>query len=77
MCSVCLQMPCHPRCPNAPEPVVVYNCSNCGEGILDGDEYVEIDGKYICMDCLDNMTTKELLETCGYEVETAEVDCGW
>lgn len=37
MCSVCGMNPCHPSCPNAPEPVPVYECCRCGYGILEGD----------------------------------------
>lgn len=39
MCSLCRQFPCHPRCPNAPEPVPLMRCKECGEGIYEGDEY--------------------------------------
>ena len=38
MCSLCRQFPCHPRCPNAPEPVPLMRCKECGEGIYEGDE---------------------------------------
>lgn len=44
MCDVCHMTPCHPRCPNAPEPPKVYTCKYCGEAIVDGDEYLEVDG---------------------------------
>lgn len=37
MCSLCRQFPCHPRCPNAPEPVPLMRCKECGEGIYEGD----------------------------------------
>ena len=36
MCDVCHMTPCHPRCPNAPEPPKVYTCKYCGEAIVDG-----------------------------------------
>lgn len=41
MCEICRQNPCHPRCPNAPEPTPVYECEWCKEPILDGEEYLD------------------------------------
>lgn len=55
MCDVCLQHPCHPRCPNAPEPSeppYVTECLNCGEKIYDGDYYYDIDGEEWCEECI-------------------------
>lgn len=40
MCEICRQTPCHPRCPNAPEPKPVEMCCLCDEGIYEGDEYL-------------------------------------
>lgn len=62
MCDVCRTHPCHPRCPNAPEPPVYAECEACGAEIYDGDEYYEIDGRNYCESCVLN----------GYK--TAEVD---
>ena len=39
MCAECGMNPCHPRCPNAPEPVPVHECVKCGYGILVGDKF--------------------------------------
>lgn len=55
MCDICLQYPCHPRCPNAPDPPAVYVCSGCGHDIYDGDEYWDIFGEQFCEDCIDDM----------------------
>lgn len=33
MCAMCGSSPCVSRCPNAPEPKPVYECSRCGYGI--------------------------------------------
>ena len=30
-CDICRQFPHHPRCPNAPDPPVVYYCNMCNE----------------------------------------------
>ena len=46
MCEICGQDPCHPRCPNAPEPKEVHICSECLEGIYPGDRFYESCGSY-------------------------------
>ena len=51
MCMECRQYPCHPRCPNAPEPAAVYDCAYCNEPIRAGDEYVEFDGNHYHENC--------------------------
>ena len=56
MCNICLQSPCHPRCPNADEPKAVFVCSGCGQDILEGDEYVELMGEQWCMLCIKDAT---------------------
>ena len=39
ICSECLQAPCHPRCPNAPEPKVRGHCEQCNEELREDYEY--------------------------------------
>lgn len=56
MCEICLTSPCHPACPNAPEPPAVYVCSGCGRSILDGDEYVDLMGEQWCLTCIKDNT---------------------
>lgn len=53
MCEVCRQNPCHPRCPNAPDPPSVFICAGCGRPIFDGDEYWEFLGEQFCENCVD------------------------
>ena len=66
MCLVCRQHPCHPMCPNAPEPKPVMFCSECGEGIYSGDDYYDIgDGLGICKECIEAKSTLELMELFG------------
>ena len=72
MCEICRQSPCASRCPNAPEPKAVYTCKDCKEGIMPGDEYVEIDRDYYHKECLEEKSMEELMKLVGYEVETAE-----
>ena len=58
MCEICGQNPCHPRCPNAPEPKEVHICSECLEGIYPGDR-------------LKGMTIDEIFELLGESLEEA------
>ena len=53
-CDVCLQSPCHPRCPNAADPPAVFVCSGCGDDIYDGDDYWDILGEQFCERCVDD-----------------------
>jgi len=70
MCDVCLSSPCAPRCPNAPDPVVI-RCSRCKDGIEIGDEYAVIDGKIYCEGCIDEMPYSELITMLGGDWKTA------
>jgi hypothetical protein len=54
MCDICLRSPCHPRCPNAPDPPAVFVCSGCGGTIREGDNYWTILGEQWCGGCIDN-----------------------
>jgi len=53
MCEICLRTNCHPSCPNAPEPPMVFVCSGCGNKILDGDDYWDVLGEQFCETCID------------------------
>lgn len=59
MCEICGQNPCHPRCPNAPEPKEVHICSECLEGIYPGDRFYESCGSYVCEECLKGMPLRQ------------------
>lgn len=72
MCSVCLQSPCSSRCPNAPEPIPVPRCNRCGEGIYDGDKYLDSTEGPICEDYVDDMTSYEMMKAMEYELSTVE-----
>ena len=72
MCSECHCWPHLPGCPNAPEPKTIFTCKYCGEGIIAGDEYAEIDGVQYHTECLEDMTIYSLLDMFGVVVETAE-----
>ena len=62
MCDICLMTPCHPRCPNAPEPRIVHKCIHCREPIREGDDFYDVEGEPWCEHCM-----RECLKT-------AEVD---
>lgn len=63
MCELCMMHPCHPRCPNSPEPPIFAHCSFCGEPIYDGDDYYEIDDYKYCEACIhDSRKTAEVDE---------------
>ena len=65
MCAECGMNPCHPRCPNAPEPVPVHECVKCGYGILAGDKFWDSPEGKICEECVDDMSAEEILKLCG------------
>lgn len=58
-------------CPNyTPKKSILY-CSFCGEGIYDGEKYIENEfGDCRHFDCFYN--TNELLEWIGYDIKTME-----
>lgn len=72
MCELCLKNPCiDPRCPNYIPKKAKYYCSFCGEGIIDGDEYIENEnGEYRHYECFVGL--RELLEWLGYDIKTME-----
>ena len=70
MCQLCNSYPCDSRCPNH-IPRATHYCSSCGEGIRDGEEYIEnTDGECIHWECFRSM--RDLLEFLGYEIQTME-----
>lgn len=71
MCAICHQTPCHPACPNAPEPKPIYYCAECGEGIYDGDRYFECQEGCVCEECMDDMSAEEILELLGEKFKIA------
>lgn len=77
MCAICRQIPCHPRCPNAPEPKPVMRCQKCGDGIMAGDRALEMPNGAICEFCLDNMDTSEWLELFDERLTVIQEDQRW
>jgi len=72
MCSICRQIPCDPRCPNAPDPPVFAKCDKCGEYIYVGDECIN-DDMTICRNCLDDMDAIKFLQFTGWDVSLDDI----
>lgn len=68
-CEYCHQyIDHHPRCPLYEHPKVSHYCSICGEGILNGEEYIENDyGEYAHLECVDY--SRDLAKFLGYEIK--------
>lgn len=71
-CDYCHQIPHLPGCPNAPDPEPVKTCWKCGEGILEGEEYLETEKGPLCMGCLEDMSVKDVVEICGERLSVAQ-----
>lgn len=67
MCEECRHYPCISRCPNFEEDPVCY-CSECGEGIFNGDIYYKIADMMLCEDCINDCKTYA-------EFEEPDPDC--
>lgn len=74
MCSECRMSPCHPQCPNAPEPPKVYTCKICGEPIVEGEEYYEMDAEFYHEECFEDNAVQILMDECGAMKGTAELE---
>ena len=71
-CEYCHNLPHLPGCPNAPDPVAVLTCRLCGEGIPEGDRFLDTLAGPVCMGCLEDMDPEELLEIVGERLSTAQ-----
>lgn len=73
MCSVCLQVPCSNRCPNAEEKIreLIIQCDHCGEKLYEDDEYLDAEDAMVCRKCVERMTVAELMEICNLRYERA------
>lgn len=73
MCEICRHTPCASRCPNAPEQKPITKCLQCGDGILEGDEFFDGPDGPVCKDCMEDMSYLEILELIGEKMKVAEV----
>jgi len=55
-------------------PKVCFTCDRCGEDVLEGDEYIDVDNNIVCEFCIEDMTAKEVVELFGFQFEEAEPD---
>lgn len=73
MCEICNHTPCLIGCPNYEPPKPHYYCSICGEGIINGEEYIKnTAGQYAHYDCVN--TVRDVLDWLGYKVEVMNED---
>ena len=72
MCCECGHVPCLTGCPNAREEAQAGLCADCGQPIYHGEEMVDIDGTLYHLECVERMSTVELLALMGYTVCAAE-----
>lgn len=72
MCEICGRSVGHDcRCPYYTPIKASHYCSSCGDGIYDGDEYIEnLDGEYRHYECFHGM--RDLLEWLGFDIKTME-----
>ncbi len=73
-CDICGRTIGHdPRCPNDTPPKASRYCSTCGDGIYNGEEYIEsLDGEYAHYNCLTNLSYRAMIEWIGGEIRTME-----
>lgn len=72
-CEYCLQIggKHNYRCPNYKPQKSNHNCSECGENILVGEEYIVNDnGDYAHFECVDY--ARDLLKFLGYKIKEME-----
>ena len=72
MCEMCRQFPCHPQCPNAPDPPKVYTCKHCDDPIVEGEMFYKLDDDYYHEECFEDNATEILKESYGATKGIAE-----
>lgn len=75
MCSVCNRYDgAHdPRCPYYSPPRPRITCCYCGEGIYQGERYLDNEqGEYIHEDCVSCVGIDRMINWLGFKYETEE-----
>lgn len=67
MCEICLQNPCHSRCPNSKEKIAC-RCVACKEAIFEGEEYADVYGEAYHIECLENLDINEMKELFDFKL---------
>lgn len=63
----------HSRCPNYIPPKVSHYCYICGEGIYNGEEYIQNDiDDYAHWECINY--GRDLIKFLGYEIKEMDED---
>lgn len=75
-CEICRQYGTHhPRCPYYSPFKPKYICCYCGEGIYQGERYLDNEqGEYIHEDCIRSIGIDWLINWLGFEYKTEEND---
>lgn len=71
MCEICKAIPCLRGCPNEEEPKAVKCCTWCHSLICEGEEYITFEGEDICMECIDELSSREIFAMFGVEPKEA------
>lgn len=59
--------------PSWRQPEQIYGCELCGGAVCAGDLYIEVDGRIVCVECLDSLTARELaVEMLNNKITIAE-----
>lgn len=75
MCDLCLSAPCVTGCPNADmRPIAGDRCPKCRDPIRAGDEYVETPTGDYHLECLECLSTKQLIKLLDYDIKEAQED---
>ena len=59
-----------PRSPSYRVPKTFLRCAICGQGIYEGDEYIEKGGEYVHFECIPDIIW--LLNWLGYDIKEAK-----
>lgn len=63
-----------PRSPESMDPPRVYRCKHCREDIVQGEEYVELEGEFYHQECFEDNAVRILMEDYGAIKGVAEIE---
>lgn len=72
MCDICERHSGCSSCPYGEGPAPVHVCKECGEDIVVGDAYYEMDGEFYHSECFEDAAVEILMRECGAIKGTAE-----
>lgn len=59
-----------PQSPSYKPPRAPFYCEICGQGVYEGDEYIEKGGEYVHFECIPDIIW--LLNWLGYDIKEAK-----